>query len=244
MKNNTNDPQAPEKIVRIIQEQLQDLSHLSQKSGAIFFKTAPGDYAEHDRFLGISTPVLRKIAKTHCDLHSDGIILLLQSPLNEERLLALMILVSQYQKAKSPEIQDAIYSIYYHYRHCVNNWNLVDASAHHILGAHLYSQDREVLCSLVRSNSLWDRRIAIVATWYFIKKNDFEWTLNLAQHLLNDKQDLIHKAVGWMLRELGKRDLPPLLDFLNKNASLMPRTMLRYAIEKLDPKQRKEFLER
>ena len=126
----------------------------------------------------------------------------------------------------------------------INNWNLVDASAHHIVGAHLFEKDKKILLELASSKILWERRIAIVSTWYFIRKNEFNWTLKIAEKLLGDDHDLIHKAVGWMLREVGKRDLDCLIEFLNQYVSQMPRITLRYAIEKLPHERRKEYLSR
>lgn len=214
-----------------------------EKRKATFFKTGPGDYAEHDQFLGVPTPRLREIAKRYRELSLAMITNLLQSPINEERLLALMMLVERYQKGNQ-STQEDIFQLYLaHIRH-INNWNLVDASAHHIVGAHLYTQDKSVLLALASSSVLWHRRIAIVSTWYFIRHNDYTWTIKIAETLLADQEDLIHKAVGWMLREMGKRHIMYLIDFLNTYASQMPRTMLRYAIEKLPCETRKDYLTR
>ena len=219
-------------MLEVILDELQQFAIPVEKRKAVFFKTSPGDYAEHDQFLGIPTPRLREIAKRHRGLSLDVIAELLKSSINEVRLLALMILVERYQKSNR-SIQTEIFQLYLsHIRH-INNWNLVDASAHYIVGAHLYSQDKNLLIELASSDIMWERRIAIVSTWYFIRKNEFEWTIKIAEILLSDQHDLIHKAVGWMLREMGKRDETHLILFLNQYVSQMPRTMLRYAIEKL-----------
>lgn len=204
-----------------------------------FFKTGKGEYAEHDQFLGVSVPILRRIAKEYLDLPLNELALLLASPMNEERLFALLILVHRYEKKDEKEM---IYQFYMKNRQYVNNWNLVDASAHFIVGAHLIHTDKAPLLSLATSSILWERRIAIVATWYFIRQGQLEWTFHLSTLLLHDEHDLIHKAVGWMLREAGKRDVDQLRNFLSEHAPTMPRIMLRYAIEKLDAAERKKYL--
>lgn len=208
-----------------------------------FFKTGKGDYAQGDQFLGVPVPTLRSIAKHYKDLSLAEIQTLLESKINEERLLALIILVTQYQKS-SDEQQAQLYRFYLKNRQYVNNWNLVDASAHLIVGAHLWDKDRSKLLSLAASKVLWDRRIAMVATWYFIRQADLEWTFKLALILKEDTHDLIHKAVGWMLREAGKRDESQLVDFLNNHARIMPRTTLRYAIEKFPKERRLYYLQK
>lgn len=210
---------------------------------AVFFKTALGEYGEHDQFLGVPTPQLRKIAKTNRMLPLESVIGLLQSSMNEERLLALFMLVDRYQNGNET-LKKEVYQLYQRHIKHINNWNLVDASAHLIVGAHLNQRDKQYLLKLSSSHVLWERRIAIVATWYFIRQNEFEWTLKIAEALLNDQHDLIHKAVGWMLREMGKRQEAALILFLENHAYKMPRTMLRYAIEKLNTEQRKAYLTR
>lgn len=207
----------------------------------LFFKTSPGDYSEHDKFLGIRVPNLRKVAKKYYNLSLDDNQILLQSEYNEERLLALIILIAQYQKAE-PELKSRIYQYYLNHLTFVNNWNLVDSSAHHIIGAHCFPNSFDPILELVSSNSLWDRRIAIVATFHFIKKRQLNLTYQIAKTYLSDKEDLIHKATGWMLREAGKVNLASLRVFLDQHASYMPRTMLRYAIEKMDINERKHYL--
>ena len=166
---------------------------------------------------------------------------LITSQINEERLLALLILVDQYEKSNE-EDRETFYRFYIQHLRHINNWNLVDASAHRLLGAHLWNKDRHVLIELAASNNLWHKRIAIVATWFFIKRGDFEWTVKISFLLLHDTHDLIHKAVGWMLREVGKQDQSVLMAFLDQYADMMPRTMLRYAIERLEPKQRLTYM--
>ena len=205
-----------------------------------YFKTGPGHYAAHDQFLGVPNPALREIAKTIKTLPLPEIEQLLASPYNEERLRALFLLVNRYTKASEKE-REELYHFYLSHTAQINNWNLVDASAHLIVGHHLYTKDKDILITLARSSSLWERRIAIVATWYFIRKGDLKWTFILSNMLLTDTHDLIHKAVGWMLREAGKRNEHDLRVFLTHHAPDMPRTMLRYALEKFSPEVQKTF---
>jgi 3-methyladenine DNA glycosylase AlkD len=204
-----------------------------------FFKTCVGQYAEHDRFLGVTVPNIRKIAKNYHNLALEDIQELIASPFNEERLLALFIMIAQFQNNL---LKGKIYQCYLDNMHYINNWNLVDASAHLIIGAYLHDKPKEPLFTLASSPVLWHRRIAIVATWWFIKQNNLTWTFQIAMSLLNDQHDLIHKAVGWMLREAGKKDGNLLINFLKQHKAQMPRTMLRYAIEKFSKEQRMEFL--
>lgn len=204
---------------------------------SIYFKKGPGDYAEHDRFMGITVPTLRKIAKGVMSLDLEDLGFLIQSKINEERLFALIILTEQYKVGESDK-QEEIYQFYRANMCHVNNWNLVDSSAHLIIGAHLFERDRDLLEELALSPNLWERRIAIVATWYFIRKSELEWTFKVAKLLLNDPHDLIHKAVGWMLREAGKKDEALLISFLCQYAHQMPKTMLRYSMERLSNEQK------
>lgn len=208
---------------------------------ARFFKTAPGNYANHDQFLGVKVPILRKIAQQCEDITFSEIKELLHSPFNEERLLALIILVNNYNEGNT-EDKNKIYQFYLDNIDQVNNWNLVDASAPFIVGAYLQDKEKNILMDLAHSPNIWKRRITIIATLYFIRKNSFEWTFKIAEILLKDSHDLIHKATGWMLREAGKKNQEALLDFLDENATKMPRTMLRYAIEKLPEDIRKSYL--
>ena len=223
--------------------QLREAAAQEKMNSARFFKTNEGDYSAHDHFLGVCVPTVRVIAKTFADLDHADLTTLFASKFNEERLLALFILINQYQKG-SPAIKQACYELYIKNIRHVNNWNLVDASAHEIVGAHLFAGDRSILRTLAASDNLWERRIAIVTTWHFIRKNDFEWTLTIAKLLLTDSHDLMHKATGWMLREMGKKDQTPLINFLDAHAPVMPRTMLRYAIEKFPIDVRKDYLAR
>lgn len=228
---------------KTIQTIRQLLKKHHQETPILFFKNGPGCYAEHDKFLGIKVPNLRKIAQQFQDLSLEDNHTLLQSEYNEERLLALIILSSQYQKG-NPEKKDKIYQFYINHLSCINNWNLVDASAHHILGAHCFNNSCSPIENLASSISLWEKRIAIVATLYFIKQNHVELTYQIAFVHLSDKEDLIHKATGWMLREAGKVNLIRLKEFLDQYAPIMPRTMLRYAIEKMNATERQNYLHR
>ena len=207
-----------------------------------FFKTGKGEYGEGDQFLGIRVPVLRKHAKTFRHLSMEKTEQLLQSDFHEERLCALFILVQKYNDGDTSERQQ-IFELYLRNTRHINGWDLVDASAHKIVGVYLSDRDRGILYQLVHSQSLWERRISIIATFHFIRNNEFEDTLRLSELLLGDEEDLIHKAVGWMLRELGKRDQAAEEIFLIKHYKNMPRTMLRYAIEKFEPERRKAYLQ-
>jgi len=206
-----------------------------------FFKTGKGEYGEGDEFLGIRVPVLRKHAKKFSDIPIDQVKQLLESPFHEERLCALLLLVRKFASGDEQE-QTAIYNLYLNNTRYINNWDLVDSSAHYILGPYLDNRDRQLLYELSDSSSLWERRIAIMSTLHFIRQNQFEDTLKIAVRLLRDEEDLIHKAVGWMLREVGKRKLVVEKAFLGALYKQMPRTMLRYAIEKFPEKERKRYL--
>ncbi len=206
-----------------------------------FFKTGKGDYAEGDVFAGIKVPVSRKIAKQFKNLSLADLSELIKSKIHEERLIALFILVDKMKKANEKE-QKKIFKFYVKNMKYVNNWDLVDLSAEKIIGEYLFDRDRELLFKLAKGD-LWERRIAVLSTFNFIKKKDHITTLKIAGLLLRDKHDLIHKALGWMLREIGKRDLQTEEDFLEKHYKSMPRTMLRYSIEKFPEKKRKAYLE-
>ncbi len=206
-----------------------------------FFKTGKGEYSEGDQFLGIRVPILRAQAKTFENTSLQEIQLLLKSPFHEERLCALLILVRQFNQG-TPDVKTRIYTLYLNNTQHINNWDLVDSSAYHIVGPYLEDKDRDPLHQLARSDSLWERRIAIMATFHFIRNNQFDDALAISEQLLNDSEDLIHKAVGWMLREIGKRDLNTEEAFLKKHYQHMPRTMLRYAIEKFPEPSRKKYL--
>ena len=208
-----------------------------------FFKTGPGQYGEGDRFLGIKIPPLRTLAKQHRDSDLPTITSLLASKYHEERMLALLLLIQFYQAADETGKQ-AAYDLYLGSTRHINNWDLVDVSAPHIVGKHLEDRPRKVLQRLAKSGSLWERRIAMVSTLHFIRRNDFTDTLRIAEMLLDDEHDLMHKAVGWMLREVGKRDQRTLETFLQQHYPRLPRTALRYAIERFDPPLRQQYLQR
>ncbi|MFC1656620.1 DNA alkylation repair protein [Patescibacteria group bacterium] len=207
-----------------------------------FFKTAKGEYGEGDIFLGIKVPIQRKIVARYWKyINLDDTKDLLNSKIHEYRLIALLILVRKYSKGDTAEKQK-IYKIYLNNRKYINNWDLVDLSAPNIVGEYLLRNDRKVLYKLAKSKSLWDRRIAILSTFALIRNNDFTDSLKISKILLNDSHDLIHKAVGWMLREIGKRDQKLEESFLIKYYKTMPRTMLRYAIEKFSEKKRMYYM--
>lgn len=206
-----------------------------------FFKTGAGQYGEGDLFRGIRVPVLRKLSRSHQGIPLERAEQLLRSAYHEDRLLALLILVRKYASAGDAE-RAGIYKLYRDNTQFINNWDLVDASAEHIVGAYLIDKSREPLYQLARSRSLWERRIAILATFHFIKRGRLEETFRIAGMLLTDKEDLIHKAVGWMLREAGKRDLQSEEAFLGAHYRQMPRTMLRYAIERFPQDRRLGYL--
>ncbi len=207
-----------------------------------FFKTGPGEYGEGDRFIGVRIPKIRELVKQHRDLPERATLSLLQSPIHEERMFAVLVLVARFSRAGDAE-RDRIVALYLEHRAFVNNWDLVDSSCHKILGPWLVDRDRGLLYELVESESLWDRRITMMTTYYFIRRDDFDDALKLAHILLEDEHDLIHKVVGWMLREIGKRDLAIEEAFLQAHYHRMPRTMLRYAIEKLPKARRRAYLE-
>ncbi|MBC8206039.1 MAG: DNA alkylation repair protein [Kiritimatiellales bacterium] len=215
-----------------------------------FFKTGPGQYGEGDLLIGIRAPVLRSLSKELIDTPLEDAVELLQSPIHEVRMLALFILVLQAKRgharsATALQAGDAslpLYRAYLANTARINNWDLVDVSAAQIVGAHLFKKDRKPLTRLAKSNSLWERRIAIISTFHFIRQNEFDDTLAIADLLLNDPEDLMHKAVGWMLREVGKRDLAAEENFLIPRYKRMPRTMLRYAIERFPEPLRRAYL--
>jgi 3-methyladenine DNA glycosylase AlkD len=208
-----------------------------------FFKTGPGQYGEGDIFIGVRVPQSRQIAKKFSQLPLGEVRTLLYSRIHEERLVALLILARRYGSASSCMEKEEIVKFYLNHIKQVNNWDLVDLSAPNILGAHLVdSRDRRrLLYRLARSENLWERRIAIVATHHFIRNGDFSDTLKIAEMLLQDRHDLMHKAAGWMLREVGKRDAAAEEAFLEKHFSVIPRTMLRYAIERLPENKRRRY---
>ena len=206
-----------------------------------FFKTGPGQYGEGDVFLGIRVPVVRKVASKYRDLPLNLTTILLESVYHEERLLALFILVKQFAQGNDAE-QEAIFNLYMDHTGFINNWDLVDSSAHLIVGARLQNGPRTMLVQMTHSKILWERRMAMMATLHFIRQNDFKDALLVAERLLHDEHDLIHKIVGWMLREIGNRDRAVEENFLRKHYQEMPRTMLRYAIEKFPEDLRQQYL--
>jgi 3-methyladenine DNA glycosylase AlkD len=206
-----------------------------------FFKSAKGEYGEGDRFLGIRVPVLRQHAREYRDLPLKQLHQLLRSAYHEERLCALLIMVLKYARGSEAE-REGLFQHYLSNTDYINNWDLVDSSAYHIVGVHLEKRERNILYRLADSQNLWERRIAIISTLHFIKNQEYEDTLAIAHRLLDDSHDLIHKAVGWMLREVGNRDRAVEQAFLNEHYQRMPRTMLRYAIEKFPENQRKAYL--
>lgn len=225
-----------------VQTELRALADPEQARHLIrFFKTGPGEYGEGDRFLGIRVPAQRTIARKYWNLSLDEVAVLVRSEFHEERLSGLLILTYRYPKASTEEKQ-AIYEFYISHIPWINNWDLVDVTAPKIVGPWLENRSRKLLYELAGSESVWERRIAILSTMHFIRNDDLKDTLRLAEILLKDTHDLIHKAVGWMLREAGKKDLQKLEAFLERHAGNMPRTMLRYAIEKLPESRRSYYM--
>jgi 3-methyladenine DNA glycosylase AlkD len=231
-----------QKMIDEIQNRLEALSNVEdgqflQK----FFKTGPGQYGAGDVFRGIRVPVLRKLSKLYRDIPFGQAERLLHSAYHEDRLLALLILVQKYTSS-APDQRAIIYRLYLANTAFINNWDLVDTSAEHIVGAFLINGEKDILYQLTHSPSIWERRIATLATFHFIKRNRFDETLKIAAILLSDGEDLIHKAIGWMLREIGKRDIHTEEAFLRAHYRQMPRTMLRYAIEKFPQDKRLSYL--
>jgi 3-methyladenine DNA glycosylase AlkD len=219
--------------------QLQD----HERGGLLqrFFKTGKGQYGEGDIFIGLTVPQCRIFAKKYASMSYTDISKLLASPIHEKRLIALLILVHNFEKG-SDEERKQIFNFYIKSLKHINNWDLVDLSAGKIVGAYLYEKDCSLLYDLARSEDLWKKRVAIISTSNFIGKGQFEHTIKISEILLHDSHDLIHKAVGWMLREVGKRDGKAERKFLNIHAATMPRTMLRYAIEKFPEEERQKYL--
>lgn len=222
-------------------EALADLEHAERLQG--FFKTGKGEYGEGDKFLGLRVPQQRKIAKKYKDLPIPDVVRLLQSGIHEHRLSSMFILTHQFNKGDE-EKKKQIIDIYLGNTEYVNNWDIVDASAHKLLGAWLLDKPRDILYKLAESESLWERRISIISTFWFINHGQLDDALALAEKLVNDEHDLIHKASGWVLRVVGKKDETVLEGFLMKHYKTMPRTMLRYAIERLPEERRKFFMEK
>jgi len=206
-----------------------------------YFKTGKGEYGEGDIFLGINTADKRKLARKYSELSLKNTKYLITSKFHDYRFIALIILINKYQKADE-QLKEKIFNFYLKNTKYINNWDLVDISAPNIIGDYLLDKNRKILYKLAKSKSLWERRISIIATYKFIKENQFNDTLKISEILLNDEHDLIHKAVGWMLREVGKRDQRIEEKFLKKYYKIMPRTMLRYSIERFNKNKRKFYL--
>lgn len=208
-----------------------------------YFKVTPGGYGEGDRFIGVTVPLQRKVArKYYRDITLDEVEILLKEPVHEYRLTALFLLVLKYEKAKDQEEQKTIVDLYLNNTSYINNWDLVDSSADKILGPYFIEREKDLLYEFARSDDLWKQRIAIITTFHFIRNGDYDNTFNIAGILLKNKHDLIHKAAGWMLREVGNRDFAAEFNFLKEHYRKMPRTMLRYAVEKFDEDLRQRFL--
>ena len=231
--------------IKLIKKELNSLANKKQaKISQRFFKTGHREYGEGDIFLGIKVPIQRKVADKFTNLPLEDIEQLLHSKIHEYRLTAIIISVNQFKKADEV-LREKIYKLYLRNAKWVNNWDLVDSSAHYIVGEYLLDKPRNVLYELAKSKMLWERRIAVISTFAFIRYNNFKDTVKLAKILLNDKHDLMHKACGWMLREMGKKSEQgekELIKFLDKHTLKMPRVMLRYAIERLPEMKRKYYL--
>ncbi len=232
-------------LIMTLEQQLQAYSNPQKKEFLPrFFKTGKGEYGEGDKFLGVVVPDIRKVAKANLHLSLKEVEKSLQNEYHECRLCALLILVEKFKKSKTEEERKNIYDFYLFHTRYINNWDLVDLSAKDIVGGYLKNKDRSVLYKLVESSDLWKQRISVIATFAFISENDFKDILALSEKLLYHKHDLIHKATGWMLREAGKRDETVLCQFLDQHHKEMPRTMLRYAIEKLSDEERTFYMKK
>lgn len=230
----------------VVQDILQEILARANESKATvyrrYFRTAPGEYGHGDVFAGVTVPEIRAIEKSfHSRMQLKDTVALLQEELHEARLLAAIHLANRFRQADSAE-RSRIFEVYLANARRINNWDIVDASAPHIVGAHLLKRDRSILFRLAQSTLLWERRIAVVSTLHFIRHGDLDATFDLCVRLLEDPHDLIHKACGWMLREAGKRDPGRLLAFLEAHAAAMPRVQLRYALEKFPPDVRSAFM--
>lgn len=231
-------------VEQLLAEMMEVANPKIAEHSARFFKSGPGEYGEGDKFFGIRVPVIRDLVKRYKTLSEQEVLSLIYHDYHEARLAGVLLLVLQYEKSKQTEQKNRIVELYLEHSKQINNWDLVDSSAHKILGPHLLQQDKTILFELANSDNLWQRRIAIITTFYFIRRGDLKTTQLLCNQLLDDKEDLIHKATGWMLREVGKQDLPTLLNYLDTNCTKMARTALRYAIEKLPNEQRQDYLTR
>lgn len=231
---------------KIVLQVKKDMRAVASKERALvsmrFFKTGKGQYGEGDVFLGLTVPDTRNLLKKYRDISHEDILQLLHSKIHEERMLALLILVDQFAKGDEKS-RKKIFDLYLGNTKYINNWDLVDLTADRTIGAYLENRPKNILLKLAKSKSLWERRISILATFHFIKKGQSEWTLKIAEILLDDKEDLMHKAVGWMLREVGKRcSEEEECAFLDKHVRKMPRTMLRYAIERFSQEKKSHYM--
>lgn len=231
--------------LKALKKEMEKLADIKQAANLQrFFKTGKGQYGEGDVFLGIKVPILRELAKKYKDIQLGEVISLLDSKIHEHRLTALFILVGKYQRAEAG-VKKIIFDLYMKNTQKINNWDLVDLSAPNIAGHFLLDKKRDVLYKLAKSKNLWERRIAVLATFAFIKKGEFKDAFRISKLLLKDKHDLIHKAVGWMLREAGKRlSEEKEKEFLDRNYKKMPRTMLRYAIERFNKKDKSKYMKK
>jgi 3-methyladenine DNA glycosylase AlkD len=235
-------PTMPITTAQTIKKHLRQLAS-AEKASVLqgFFKTGPGQYGEGDKFLGVMVPDIRQVVKVFRDSPLAEVVKLMRSPWHEERVCGLLILVDKFEQSNDA-LRKKIYSLYLENTRYINNWDLVDLSAPKIVGPYLDGGSRALLYRLVRSKSLWERRIAILATFPYIRKGDFADALAVSEQLLADDEDLMHKAVGWMLREVGKKDVTVLEGFLKKHHRKMPRTAFRYAIERFPEAKRKRYL--
>ncbi len=242
-------------MIKQIISELESLGSFERAKHSLrFFKTGPGQYGQGDLFYGASVPEMRIISKKYKDITLDDTIVLLKNKYHECRLVALLILIEKYNdadKTKTDEnknIKKTIHHIYLNNTKYINNWDLVDVSAHKIVGAYIYEElklkDTKILYEFAKSEDLWKKRISIISTFYFIRNNKFDDSLKISKILLNDKHDLMHKAVGWMLREVGKKNQKIEEEFLNKYYKIMPRTMLRYAIERFNENKKKYYMKK
>ncbi|MCD4760123.1 DNA alkylation repair protein [archaeon] len=233
-------------MIQQIKQELQKSANLEKaKIYMRFFKTGPKQYGEGDQFLGLTMPEQRVIAKKYINISLEVLQELITSSYHEHRMTALIILTYKYKKADE-DTKKEIYDFYIKNYNSINNWDLVDVTAPNIVGEYLLDRKsrKRILYEFATSDHLWKKRIAIISTFTFIRNNDFQDTINISEILLQDKHDLIHKAVGWMLREMGKKDEKQLINFLDKHYKIMPRTMLRYSLEKLSEEQRKHYMKK
>jgi 3-methyladenine DNA glycosylase AlkD len=234
-------PSAPNSL-RAIQTRIRSFGSAgAARTAAAFHKTGPGEYAEGQVFIGLNAATMRTLAREYRDIPVGTIERLLHSPIHDERAVALLVMVHQSMKGDSAK-RKQVFDLYLENTQLVDSWGLVDCSAPGIIGPHLENPSRTILDKLAKSKNLWERRISIVATQWLIRRGQFDDTLRIAKRLLGDREDLIHKAMGWMLREVGKRDQPRLESFLRQHLAELPRTTLRYAIERFPESLRKAYL--